>query len=179
MSKLHIDVISRDIERKHRTIRENWTVKNYHPSSYEDAHEYLTKYYQYHYSRWLGVGMTLPADVAYSEVRRILESKGGYVPNLKKALRGRYGGMIELINVIAQEFEKESAEKYIRYVIGTHVNPLDYNLKVELARQYLETYGRRMLPGEELMNPHELAANFDAVIKHHVELVNQYRNIVQ
>ena len=179
MQKLHINTMS-EIERFHNAIRENFTITNFRPKDYEDCHRYLSKYYRYHFAAAAGVSIVVPEDTAYSEVRRILEkSQGGYIQNIKNTLRGWHGGTKVLIDSIAEEMKKEAMEKYVGYVIGTHVNPLDYDLKIALASQYLEKYGKYILPGEALMSPYELAANFESVIKMHVEMVNRYRNIVQ
>jgi len=177
---LHPDVIGRKIEYVHNRIREEWTVNIYKAGSYEEAHEYLTNYYQYHHARWMRVGVKVPDEIAYSIVREILDkSEGGFVLNIKNALRARNGGMITLVDMIAEHFKVDNTERYIRHVIGTKCNPLDFDLKVRLAKAYLERYGQNILPGEPLMSPYELAADFESIIKAHVTLVNKYRNLVQ
>ena len=177
---LHPDVIGRKIEYVHNRIREEWTVDMYKAKSYEECHEYLTKYYQYHNARWMAVGVKMPEEIAFAAVREILDKgEGGFVLNVKNALRARNGGMITLVNMIAEHFKVDNTEKYVRHIIGTKCNPLDFNLKVQLARAYLERYGKNILPGEPLMNAYELAADFESIIKAHVTLVNQYRNLVQ
>jgi hypothetical protein len=180
MSKLHIDVISRKIDYVHDAIREEWTVKKYFPKDYEDCHRYLTKYYQYHFARYAKANVKMPDEMAFAYVREILEkSQGGYAVNIKNALKGRHGGMIALINMLADDLKKQAVEQYVGYIINEHVDPLDFPLKVELMRQYISKYARHMLPGEDLMSPYELAANLNQVIKYHVQMVNSYRNIVE
>lgn len=180
LSLLHIDVIGKKIEHKHNMIRERWTGTNYKPESDNECFDYLAKYYKYHSAAWAGASVNMPPEIAHGEVRRILDqSQGGVVMNLKNATRGRHGGTITLLDMIAEDFKKQATEKYVRYILDKHVDPTNYNLKVALMRQYLDQFARYMLPGEYKMGPHELAANFDSVIKMHVEMVNRYRNVVQ
>ena len=180
LDQLHPDVIGREIEYKHNIIRERWTVKNYMPGDYKECMRDLCDYYRYHFCAMFGISMNIPDDRAHHEVKMILEkSQGGYVQGIKNSVRGRHGGMIALVDALAEEMKKDAIEKHISHVIDTHVSPLDFDFQCELIRQYLDKYAKYMLPGEEIMSPYLLAVNYAKVIRTHVEVIRRYRESMQ
>lgn len=174
---LHISVITEKVDRPHRMIRERWVTPTYVPVDYPEFCKIITGYYQYHTKAWLG-GPTMPADLAFSKAREILEKgQGGYVQIGKCSLGGREGGVIAAIDLIAEGIMEDATEKYITYILSTYVNPLDYDSKVALMKEYRAEYAH-VLPGEELMSAYELAANFDAFIKFHLQWINSFRKAI-
>ena len=179
-SDLDTDTLVEVIDRPHRLIRDGYRVPVYAVGSYEEACEILTEYYQYHFEGWLRSGTPLRADIAFANVRMILDGhEGGWVVAVKNAIRGRRGGLIGLIDAIAEAFQKEALEKYVRYVIDTRICLLDFEQVIAFAEQYLDQYGRYLLPGEELMSKYELAANLEAIIQYHVQIMDNFRQRIQ
>ena len=175
---LHINVITEKVDRPHSMIRENWRTPTYVPEDYNEAVDILTHYYQYHHQAWMG-GPVMPADMAFGHVREALEkAQGGYVQAMKQALAGREGGLVARVDAIAEEIKQDATEKYVIWVLSTFVAPMDFDSKVALMSEYLNEYAH-VLPGEKLMSPYELAANFDAFVKHHIAWINQLRNAIQ
>lgn len=164
----------------HKVIREKYEVKKFRAKDYDEAMSILTKYYQFHFAKWTRTTPYLSEDIAFANVRLILDKeKGGFVVAMKNAIRGREGGLISLVNKIAQSFEEESLQKYIRYVIDHMLNRLDFNQMVLFAQQYLNQYAKYLLPEEEVMTPYELAANLEGIIKYHIQVLNSYRQMLQ
>jgi hypothetical protein len=180
LDDLHIDTIARRYEYVHNMVRERWEVKKYRPKDYHECHRYLAKYYSYHFATALRVDVVVPPERAFYEVRRILDkAQGGFAGHIGNAVRGRHGGMKALVDLIAEELKNEAIEQYITYTINIAIDNLDWNMRIELMRQYLKRYSKHMLPGEYMKSPEELAASYESVIKYHMQMVNSYRNIIQ
>ncbi len=196
IAMLHIDVIGGEIEARHVMIRESYKIPKYVANDYEDFKAIVSNYYQYHFSMWIGAGPIMPDDMAFGEVNKILkqmprpdskmarvqsalESEGGFVSSVKRALYGRDGGLIGVIDSIAESIKKDAVKRYVRTVFLECVNPINFDMKVKFMREYLETYGKVILAGDLLLSPYELAANLEAVIQNHVRLVNEFRKSLQ
>lgn len=180
LNRLHQDVIGQEVDYPHRIIREGYKVRKFIVNSHEEAFDELTHYYQYHYAAWLKTGPVMPYDLAYSNMRTVIEqAQGGYVQIIKNCISGRDGGLLEAINLIAEAFRKEAVEKYVGYIVGTYIDPLDYDYKIRLMRQYLDQYGRYLLPGERTMSVYELAANCEQIIKFHANAICSFRKLLQ
>lgn len=177
---LSLHAVSEKVHLPHKMIRERYRVRKYAADSYEDACDELTRYYQYHWQTWMRTSTGLPADYAFAAVRAILDGQqGGFVVAVKNAIRGRQGGLVALVDAIAEAIEKDALERYIRWVIDSMICRLDYEQVIAFARQYLAQYGRYILPGEEMMSEYELAANLDALIRFHVNVVGSFRQMLQ
>ncbi len=180
LDMLHISVIGKKIDEPHYMIREAYKLPRYIARDYNDCCELGTKYLQYHFSKWTNCPTLLPTDMAFAQVREILDKlQGGFVGAVKNAIRGREKGLVGFIDVIADSLRDEAVEKYIMYVVTTHIPPMDYDLKVRLMKEYLKKYASHILPNEQLMSPYELAANIESLIKFHMEWINSLRKNIQ
>ena len=180
LNMLHVDAISRNIESRHKSIREAYRVPRYVPRDEDDCFDILVKYYQYHFSKSLGGGVPPARDMALFQVRQVLDKHGGgYGMAVKNALRGRGGGLIGLIDNVADAMEEQAVEQYFTAVLTRYASVLDFDYRVMLATQVLQQYGRHMLPGEHLPSPYELAARIDSFIKYLVKVSNSLRDALQ
>lgn len=174
---LHISVITEKVDRPQNMIRERWVTPTYVPADYPEFCKIITGYYQYHMQAWLG-GPAMPVDIAFTQARALLEKgQGGYIQMAKCALGGREGSIIAAIDQIAAGIKDQATEAWTGYVLGTFVNPLDYDSKLAIMQSYLREFSH-VLPGEKLMSAYELASNFDAFIKFHLQWINTLRKAV-
>lgn len=182
LALIHQDVIGERVDTPHRIWRENYKVTKFIVDSYDQAVEEILKYYCYHMSMWYNspVQLKMPADMAFSNVKIILDNTpGGWIQAIKDCISGRNGGLLEKIDLIAEALRKEAVEKYMSHIVGMFINPMDYNNKVRLMIQYLRQYGRCILPQEKLLSPFELANNCSEIIKYHANLVCSFRKLLQ
>jgi len=187
---LHIDVISSRVESMHDMIREAYTVRTYIAEDYQDFKNAISNYYHYHNSTWLSVDANA-YGCSFQQVCGCLDSApntglskaselmNNYRQDSKNSRTGRYGGLPTVINSVAENFKKEAVRQYVDSVIKESIDPDDYGRKVEFMMEYQYLYGAILLPGEDLLSPYEMAANIEAVINHHVGLVNAFRKTAQ
>lgn len=178
LNKLHIDVIGRVIEYPHTMIRERYKVPKYVADDSQECIRIMVNYFQYHYASWMKVRFTMTYELALAKVKDLLSKKGGFAQSIKNATKGREGGLIAAIDAIAEALKEEATERYIEGVVTSCIDPLDFSLKVALADEYIRVYATHVLPGEKLLSPYELAANFESIIKYHVKWIVSYRNVV-
>ena len=187
---IHIDVIGRKVERKHDLIRERYEVPKFIVDDYEDFKSIVTGYYQYHFSAMFKSGAEMPDYMAHNHaeiilenmyppdprltnVRGYLDKRGSYMQAYKNALRGRHGGLVAVIDEIADAMKKEAVDRYISSVFLEYINPTDYDTCVAFMREYIDRYGHVALPGEDLESPYLLATKIEVVIQNHVRVINE------
>jgi len=196
LNLLHVDVIAQRIESVHRMIRENYKVTKFFVENYEEFKQEISKYYEHHYTQWLDVDPAMPPELAHSRAHDILENspnqnlpkirdilgstnESGYIVAYKNAKSGRYGGLVGVIDAIAEGIKNDAISKYVSAVFLDCVDPLNFDKRIEFMQAYLDIYGAILLPGEELLSVYELANDLEAVIQNHVKLVNEFRKKLQ
>ncbi|MFH1803071.1 MAG: hypothetical protein ABH864_06530 [archaeon] len=194
---LHIDRIGREVECVHNMIRENYRVKKYVVSSYEEFQSFVIEYYQYHYGVWRNTPHPFPdewsrdfargmiekrhPDSRLVKVGGLLEQKGGFALALKNAKTGRNGGLVGVIDLIAECLKEDAVREWVKGVFLGGVEPDNFGQRVALMTEYINHYGERILDGEHMMSPYELClpGNFEYVIESHVRLANEFRKTLQ
>jgi len=194
---LHIDKIGRHIESVHNMIREGYEVKKYVVDSYEEFKEVVPDYYQYHLGAWMKAQSPFPADWAFdfalrildtpipdvrmSKVDGLLEKKGGFARAVNNARTGRNGGMVGVINDIAEIMKEQAVRHWVTGVFRCGVDPLDFDKRVAFMQEYQDHYGNLILDGDAMISPYEAAAfsNFELIIESHTRLVNEFRKFLQ
>lgn len=179
---LHIDVISSQVESVQDMIREAYTVRTYVVQDYEEFKREIQRYYEYHSRTWMEVdsGALILGQGGGSgtALSRASELTSGHAQAFKRAKTGRNGGLLGVINEIAENFKKVAIQQYVDSVLKNSINPLDFYTKVDFMEEYLRRYGV-LLSGEEHMTAYEMAADIEGVINRHVGMINMFRNIVQ
>jgi len=193
---LHVDVIAERIESVHKMIRESYTVSKYIVENYEEFKQEITAYYQYHFAMWMHGTPTMPYRLAHQRVNNLLDNspspnlakvrdilgisgETGYIVAYKNAKTGRYGGLLGVIDAIADGMKNDAVTKYVSAVFLDCVDPLNFEKRIQFMQEYLNLYGGVLLPGEDLLSVYELANSLEAVIQNHVKLINEFRKTLQ
>lgn len=194
---LHIDVIGREIESRHEMIRDAYNVPCYVACDYEDFKEIVTHYYNFHHACMLGVNFFMPRAMAEDQVNRILRGthrgdtdmarieevigRDKYRAAVNNAQRGRYRGLVGVLDDIKEGMKQKDVERYVNAVFLENFSPTDFGKRVAFAAQFLNMYGHLLLPGEQLMSAYELGApfNFQRIITNYIRLINEFRKTVQ
>lgn len=183
LNKLDPNNISRVVEEAHSMARETFTLDSDRVSNHAEFYDKVTRYYRHHYAHTIVGGVDLPEDVVHSEVRRHLEQAyreyGGYEGAYNNARMGRSGGMPAILNAIASGLRQEQERQYIEHVFFTEVDPMDYEEIVDLMREYLDRFGGLMSPADRARSPHDLARNYDTVIKQHARYMGIIRDMMK
>jgi len=82
-----------------------------------------------------------------------------------KALTGREGGLIGVINQLTEGILRLHAENYVKNVFYDHIPASDFDLRLRLTRELLKTHGQRLFPGEQMLPDFLLMADIESVIK--------------
>lgn len=183
LDKLDPDNIAAVVERAHNMARDTFMLDSDRVSNHAEFYDKATRYYRHHYAHTITGGVDLPEDFVHSEVRRLLEQAyreyGGYEGAYNNARKGRSGGMQAVLTAIASGLRQQQEQQYIEHVFFSEVDPMDYDEIVDLMREYLDRFGGLMSPADRARSPHDLARNYDTIIKSHARHMGMIRDLMK
>jgi hypothetical protein len=145
--------------------RETYPLNSVIVDSPEEFNSQLTSFYIHLIRRTKGSLVSIDLDSAGADALALLErafaQMGGYKGAFAEA---KCGKLIYVFNVMTEQCKQEEEEKYVKYVIRSVLDPMKWEVKVEVMKDLL-TKLKDHLPGEIIAKPPEqLAANMDAVL---------------
>lgn len=183
LNKLDPDHIATVVERAHNLARDTFSLDSDRVSTHAEFYDKVTRYYKHHYAHTITGGVDLPDDLVHSEVRRLLEQAyqdyGGYEGAYNNARKGRSGGMQAVLTAIATGLRQQHQQQYVAHVFFTEVDPMDYDEIVALMREYLDRFGGLMSPADRARSPHDLARNYDTIIRSHARHMGMIRDLMK
>jgi hypothetical protein len=156
-------VIAKKIDFLHERARLSYRIDDSPPQSFLDFRKGLQAYYAHHCAA-IGMG-EMPDEISGRIVINMVESafsdQGGIRGAFEIARIGIGGGMYSLLDAIADTLREQHRRDYIRYVIDTNIDPLDFDQKVAVVRELQEYFNCGN--GYPKTSPEELAANHYAL----------------
>jgi hypothetical protein len=183
LNKLEPRSIARVVSDAHNMAREAFTLSKNTVSGHAEFLETITRYYRHHYAHTIAAKVVLPDDMVSSEVRNLLDRAyrdyGGYEGAYQNARTGKAGGMHAILNGIADALRQQQEQRYIDHVFYSEVDPMNYEEIVELMREYLDRFGGLLPPDYRARSPHDLARNYDTIIKSHAHKVGMLNSLIE
>ncbi|MHC4503439.1 MAG: hypothetical protein ACYTFI_09050 [Planctomycetota bacterium] len=148
------------------------------PKDFGEFRERLRNYYEYHYKATIGKNYDAPVEItmgaAVDAVESTFGNRGGVEGAFANAVIGTDHGMHGSREAIAHFLKETHRKYYVRWVIDTYIDPLDFDQKVAVVRSLLKRYAS---PGDTFVQkkPEELAVDYKALI---VELVKRLKTFV-
>lgn len=180
LKELDPENISYKVSRIHDAMRELYVVQRITVQNFEEFMEEITKFYQHQFSAVISGGhVDVPDWIASGFAREIVDKAfsrlGGLEGAYMIASKGIEGGLRTVIDSIYKAIKEQQEEQYINHVLITYVDPLDWDDRIELMRQYLNRFGRSLPEGARIKSPEELAANYEEIIKLHMKALQSIR----
>lgn len=169
--------ITKIVSSKHDLAREGHKVSSLTISSYPAFLRLVENYVLYH-TRQTGGG-DLPSYMANSKGMTILnyafQSLGGIQGAYEVCKTGLRGGVITVINTLAEALKTEEERLYIEAQLRYYCNPISFDDRVALMEQYLTRFTKNLPSGVKPRTALELAANYEDVIETHMAVIKNIR----
>jgi hypothetical protein len=142
-----------------------------------DAQEFervIGDYVAYHHEACISPGGRLRDFEAVSRAKQILQSvyrrrNQTLLNAVADGVAGLNGGMMGIINHLADALKEESIENYIEDTIDRHVQIDSWSQKVALMRDLLAHYGHVLPESIRIQPPEKFAADYKALVRGLVE----------
>lgn len=183
--------IARAVSDDHYNARATYSG---HPKNtvedHPEFHHVICDYFRHHFSLTIVRSLTLrggtvplPDHWVSSEAWRLVDQSyrdyGGYEGAYRNARSGVAGGLHGVLNGIADALRSQQEQQYIKYVLRTGVDPMDFEAKVELARQFLDRFGGYLSPDERARSPADIARNFEHFIEDSARKISDIRRMMK
>lgn len=183
LDKIDAERIAAVVGNAHDMARESFTLSKNTVTGHPEFLDTITRYYRHHYAHTIVGGVDLPDDMVSSEVRNLLDHSyreyGGYEGAYQNARTGKAGGMHAILDAISTSLRQQQEQRYIEHVFYTEVDPMNYEQIVELMREYLDRFGGYLPPADRARSPHDLARNYDTVIKAHARAMSVVKGMLK
>ena len=177
MDELDPNKVNEKVELKHREARRKYELKKSKVDEYDEFMDEVTKYVQHHHKEIFD--SELPEHIASGRARRLIEAiyekKGGLAGARDEA---RKGNMAKVLDGLASALESDERAHYVQHVMN-QVDPQDFDGHVQLVKQYTSKYGEMLPKDFKAKTPEELANQYEGLIKHHIDVVEQAKTILE
>jgi hypothetical protein len=171
--------IAQEVAIYHDTVRVSYPFWSKNKvESFEDFANVISNYYSYHYSRCCEDGEQMFCSEIVNKAIPIVEqeyrNRGGDIFTAYKDARdGTSGGLMVILDRIAEFLKGEAIERYIQNVFKKCMSQLSWKAKAEIIRQFIARHDHD-LPSSILNDrPEKYVDNCHELIKAYVESLKE------
>lgn len=174
LSELDEKTIARKITLKHDEARRTFRLYSTKVADYDAFQDIIGKYYKHHFFNAICPGSTTEewraTQTAREIVEKIYEKQGG---NIVKAIRdacdGSNGGISRILDLIAEHIKAEAVEAYISYTFDQHIDPMDFEEKEEIVRQFIRHFKKYLPFTLDEARPERYANDYTKLIRAYLD----------
>jgi len=167
----------KDVPLPHIKANHSYHLDKISVATHEEFRQEVIKYMKHHEQELYG--SRISDETAFGRAYEILEAafkgKGGFTQGAY--LQARNGRLKDIIDILAKSEEKEGEDNHKLYVLTT-VDPLDWDTKLQLAKEFKNIYGQ-LIPQIQQQSPEQLAPNYQGLIVHHAAKKEEIREILE
>lgn len=174
MSQLDERTIAGRIGIVHDEARMQYHLNSNTVSNFSQFRNIITDYYNYHYSRCVIRGGSLPSMEAYSRAKQLLENeyrkRGGDINTaVQDAIDGTNGGMRGVLDILADGLKAEVVERYITDLFDRYIAPNSWDQQVEIIRQFITYTGHTLSGSVDTGKPEKYARDYSSLIRSYTD----------
>jgi hypothetical protein len=163
------------ITREHDETRMTYRLPRITVDSDAEFDDVIAEYYNYHFTRCISYGGSLPRSEAAGRAKEIIEKayrrKGmDRLAAYSDGKNGTNGGMRAILDLILESLKDDAVERHIREVIDRYVAPSSFDEQVDIVREIIARMGYK--PAYiDARRPERYARNYEELIRALVESV--------
>ena len=174
--------LARNVGIPHDEARMNYSPGRNTVGSFDEFTDGIADYYNYHTGQCVIHGGYLSQTEAAGRAKEILEQlyrrqKGNIITAYNDAHDGTNGGLRIVLDKIAEQLKAESVERYIRDAFDRYVDPVSWDQKVDIMRQFIARFGHHLSSSIRADQPERYAANFEELIREYVESLKKTSSV--
>ena len=174
--------IARNVGIPHDEARMNYSPGKNTVGSFDEFADVIADYYNYHVSQCVVHGGYLSRTESAGRAKEMLEQEyrrqgGNIITAYNDAHDGTNGGLRIVFDKMAEQLKAESVERHIRDAFDRYVNPVSWDQKVDIMRQFITRYGRHLSSSINPAQPERYAASYEELIKAYVESLKKTSSI--
>lgn len=164
--------ITRRVALRHDHARLQYRLERITVDTFDEFADLIGDYYNYHFAACVSGGTRLPHHEAVARAKELLDHEYrrrhiDIASAFADAQDGQSGAMRGVLDTLADGLKFESIERYIRGVFD-QIAPNDWELKVEVIRQFIQKCGDQLAPSFRADQPERYAQNYQELIRSYV-----------
>ena len=176
LQELNEENLIRKVGLPHDEARNSYRITKNTVADYREFEQEIAQYYNHHHQQVYGV--SFPDYVAREKAKAILNRQYGRSHGDEKtayndAHLGTNGGLSAVLSAIADSIKHEARTQYGQDLFNRYINPMEYQEKVEIIRQFFQRVGHLLPPGFELSNPARYCNDYMGIVDSYVQSMNQ------
>jgi len=174
--------IARNVGIPHDEARMRYSLHKNTVQNYAEFADIITDYYSHHMRECVIHGGRLNRAEASGRAKEALQMEykrlGGDINTAyNDAHDGTNGGLRIVLDKLADRIKEEAVSHYVRDAFDRHVEPVSWEQKVEIMRQFMAKYGRELPASIRTDQPERYAANYEELINAFVEGLKKISSI--
>lgn len=169
LAELDERTLAQRVGLRHDEARMAYSLQRNTVPDFDEFAAVIAHYYNYHFTRCISGGGTLPRDKAEGRAKAAVEGayrrqNGSILNAFSDAHDGTNGGMRAILDIIADHLKTEGVEDYVRFVFEHHVAPNSWEDKVDLMRQFINRHGAILGSSIDAAHPERYAHDYRDVV---------------
>jgi len=178
LMQLEENFLAQNIWIPHDEARMAYRYKSNIVGTIEEFTQVVADYYNYHYTRCVSGGGSLPSAEAEGKAKEIIEKKyrlgkESFVAAFNDANRGTNGGLRGVLDSIADYLKADSTRNHMRKVLDDEVRPNSWEDKVDIIRQFINHCGPDINQYLDQSQPERYAGSYDELIEAYVNMLQK------
>ena len=174
--------IAQEVGRPHDEARIKYPLHSNTAATFEEFSEIIGSYYNHHFATAVSSGGALSSVEAAGQAKEILEQEyrrrgANSVTAFNDAHDGTNGGLRAILDTIAEALKAKSVERYIRDVFDRYVAPNDWDQKVEIIREFINSHGAQLGSSIQTGQPERYAQNYEELIRSYVTALQRASSV--
>lgn len=164
--------ITEKVSTKHNLARNDYHIYKATVSSFVEFRSEIIRYVRHHLSQVGADESPISDDKAYEIAIPFLEDKFGDIESTHyNATLGVQGGMIAILDAVADGLRREDEERYIESVFQAYEG--DPRQIVQIMQEYISQVKTFLPPGEEAPSAEVLAKNWRVVLREYSRQIDR------
>ena len=182
ISSIDEQALTRKIGIPHDEVRMRYSLKRNTVDSYQEFTSIIADYYNYHMSQCVIHGGSLSRTEASGRAKEILEQEykregGDLNTAYNDAHDGTNGGLRVIIDKIANKIKELAIDRYMRETFDFFVEPISWEQKVEIMRQFIARYGEQFSSSINPNQPERYAQSYHDLIMAYIDSLRRTSSI--
>ena len=168
-------LIAQEIELKVDIALKRFPVSAPLAASYPDAERLVAAFYQYLMREMFGAAVSDAMARGFVSLLLARAFPAGIEDAADMATTGVQGGVLALLEKVAEAIKHQLVEQYVSGTISGGVDLSSWDDRVNLMDAYVFRFAANVPPGQRLKAAQELASHAEEVVKNHMQIASYFR----
>ena len=181
LSEIDSDALTEQIGIPIDSARASYILDSVKVKSFDEFNETIVSFYIHLMRYTRKVSQKIDSDAAGAEALALLErtfnGKGGYSAALAEAKNATNGGLKFILDLVTEQFKNEEQEKHISRVLKIIVDPMDWEKKIALMKEFIMRIEPHLPDEITTLPPERFVGHYEELVKAYVQSMDKVKTL--